>query len=136
MMRLTWNEFDRVVGTIAEACRDRDLSGVYGVPRGGLPLAVAVSHRLDLPLSPLPTDPRILVLDDIHDSGRTLSRLRYRFGPGLGPVWVWATREAHPSTYHAVLTDIGPAWVLFPWECASRAEQDRQTYEASRRCKN
>lgn len=47
---------------------------VYGVPRGGIPLAVALSKELKIPLVERLTE-KTLVVDDLVDSGRT--RLRF-----------------------------------------------------------
>ena len=44
----TWREFDKSVEQIANKCRFKKLSGIYGVPRGGLCLAVALSHKLKI----------------------------------------------------------------------------------------
>ena len=44
----TWREFDQSVEQIANKCRLKDFSGIYGVPRGGLCLAVALSHKLKI----------------------------------------------------------------------------------------
>ena len=44
----TWWEFDKSVEQIANKCRFKDFSGIYGVPRGGLCLAVALSHKLKI----------------------------------------------------------------------------------------
>ena len=44
----TWSEFDKSVEVIANKCRFKEFSGIYGVPRGGLCLAVALSHRLKI----------------------------------------------------------------------------------------
>ena len=41
----TWSEFDKSVEEIADKCKFREFSGIYGVPRGGLCLAVALSHN-------------------------------------------------------------------------------------------
>ena len=43
----TWGEFDKSVDYIANQCKKLKLSGIYGVPRGGLCLAVALSHKLN-----------------------------------------------------------------------------------------
>ena len=40
----TWSEFDNAVEEIASQCTLLEFSGIYGVPRGGLCLAVALSH--------------------------------------------------------------------------------------------
>ena len=46
----TWSEFDKSVEQIANKCRFKEFSGIYGVPRGGLCLAVALSHKLKIKL--------------------------------------------------------------------------------------
>ena len=46
----TWGEFDKSVEQIANKCRFKNFSGIYGVPRGGLCLAVALSHKLKIEL--------------------------------------------------------------------------------------
>ena len=46
----SWNEFDKSVDHIANKCKFLELSGIYGVPRGGLCLAVALSHKLEIKL--------------------------------------------------------------------------------------
>jgi len=46
----TWREFDKSVEHIANKCKLSDFSGIYGVPRGGLCLAVALSHKFKIEL--------------------------------------------------------------------------------------
>ena len=46
----TWSEFDKSVEYITNNCKNLKLSGIYGVPRGGLCLAVALSHKLKIKL--------------------------------------------------------------------------------------
>ena len=48
----TWDEFDKSVEHIANKCKFLEFSGIYGVPRGGLCLAVALSHKLKIELFP------------------------------------------------------------------------------------
>ena len=50
MRSLSWNEFDLCVKNITDLCFKKDFSGVFGFPRGGLCLAVAISHSLRIPL--------------------------------------------------------------------------------------
>ncbi|MEA1050469.1 hypothetical protein U5801_11705 [Lamprobacter modestohalophilus] len=126
---LTWSDFNEAAEQIASRYRHDGLIGVHGIARGGLPLAVAVSHRLDLPLLDH-GGPNVLVIDDIHDSGQTLAQARQRY-PG-SRFCVWVTRQVRPEGYGAVLTDIGQDWLCFPWEDRDRVEQDRQRYEAAR----
>ena len=41
----SWNDFDNSVEHIAKKCRFSEFSGIYGIPRGGLCLAVALSYK-------------------------------------------------------------------------------------------
>ena len=46
----TWQEFDKSVEYIANKCKNLEFTGIYGIPRGGLCLAVALSHKLKVKL--------------------------------------------------------------------------------------
>jgi len=48
-------------------------SGIYGVPRGGIPLAVALSEKLGLPLVSSP-DSNTLIVDDVVATGKIRAR--------------------------------------------------------------
>lgn len=131
-LHLNWRDFDDAVAALTEEYQDKPLTGIYGVPRGGLPLAVALSHRLQLPLRNAIT-PSTLVVDDIWDSGRTLRVLAERHGEAMGPVCVWLTREEDPVGYFAHAMNIGEYWVVFPWEDPQQAARHQLQYEESRR---
>ena len=55
----------------------KQIKNIYAIPRGGLPLAVSLSHRLNLPIIMNETEisPQTLVVDDIFDSGATLKEV-------------------------------------------------------------
>ena len=130
MRVLSWQQFDDAVALLAVRARSRDLTGVYGVPRGGLCLAVALSHAMDLPLLQSP-EPDALVVDDVYETGRTLETLRLQFPQASFAVWVSKT----PSLWwHAAEVVDSPEWLLFPWENADQAMADEQAYRSSRRC--
>ena len=46
----TWSQFDKASELIANKCKFTEFSGIYGVPRGGLCLAVTLSHKLNIDL--------------------------------------------------------------------------------------
>ena len=73
----TWAEFDKDIGKIIRWAGGRNFKSVYGIPRGGLVVEVAISHRLGLPLKLKmeELDRDTLIVDDIADSGRTLENL-------------------------------------------------------------
>lgn len=131
-LRLGWSEFDAAVGTIAAAARSEGPSGVFGVPRGGLPLAVALSHALDIPLAK-GIGARTLIVDDVIESGVTLSDFApySQFDSQL--VWVWVAKGCgrREVKFRSVLVVPKRAWVVFPWERADRAEADAAQYYQS-----
>lgn len=102
MVHLTWTEFDRAVNKIAKQIsevaegRGIDLEGIVGQNRGGLPLAVALSHKLGIPVIEDPIKPcegqednsRIVWVDDIIDSGETLYEIKSYYEFGLYASWV------------------------------------------------
>ena len=75
MYKLSWEEFDNCISSISKKCKNKSFKGVYGFPRGGLCLAVALSHSLELPLLSEPKENSLLI-DDIYESGYTLEKIR------------------------------------------------------------
>ena len=71
----TWNEMDADIDILARRVKKLKIkfSAVWGPARGGLPIAVCMSHALDIPMAKRPTDPSVLIVDDIADTGRTLN---------------------------------------------------------------
>ena len=131
MMRvLDWQQFDDAVALLAMNARRIGFTGVYGVPRGGLCLAVALSHAMNLPLLQAP-EPDALVVDDIYETGQTLEILRLQFPQASFAVWVSNTP---PLWWHAAAVVDSPEWLLFAWEIADQAMADEQAYRSSRRC--
>ena len=49
---ITWNDYENHIDSIVNWVESSNLNlgAVYGLPRGGLPIAVSLSHRLNLPL--------------------------------------------------------------------------------------
>lgn len=81
MRHITWQEFDEFVASYPKPICD----SFYPVPRGGYCLAVALSHRFGIPLVDSPKKLSIIV-DDIADSGKTLSKIRLRYEIGRAHV--------------------------------------------------
>ena len=49
---ITWDEVDRFIDRLIKYISDskKKYTGIYGVPRGGLVLAVILSYRMNIPL--------------------------------------------------------------------------------------
>ena len=128
MRLLSWNEFDSCVRTITKACAKKEFSGVYGFPRGGLCLAVAISHSLKLPLLKKP-EPGSLVVDDVYETGLTLDKVR---GITNVTAFVWLSKMEVEWLNAVEICDVNE-WLVFPWENLDFAEQERKNYHVKRR---
>jgi hypoxanthine phosphoribosyltransferase len=126
MLELSWPEFDEAVAFLARQCASLEIPGVCGVPRGGLPLAVALSHGLRRPLLTEPR-PGCLIVDDVFETGATLTSI---VTPDCHFA-VWVTKNPQDWVLHARHVD-KDTWVVFPWENRVDAERDRDAYHASR----
>ena len=74
-----WEDVEGRVSDLCQKLKHESFESVYGIPRGGLIIAVMVSHKLGIPLI---TDLRgmygkkFLIVDDIADTGRTLEKAK------------------------------------------------------------
>ena len=94
-----------------------NIKNVYGLPRGGLVIAVIISHLLNVVVI---TDKKLitektLVVDDISDTGETLEALL----KGKKHIPITATLWRDPETkfipnYYVNLKESN--WLQFPWE--------------------
>jgi hypoxanthine phosphoribosyltransferase len=119
-VNFSWKEFDFAMDQIAWQLTAGDLLDkfgfIYGIPRGGLVIAVALSHRLSKPLIDsadlrATNTERVLVVDDISDTGNTLHH--------LAPI-LSATIHYNPKALFRptawVLTKEPDEWIVYPWE--------------------
>jgi hypoxanthine phosphoribosyltransferase len=122
----SWDMLDscicRIVGQIKLSGKQYDY--VYGIPRGGLVVAVMLSHKLNIPLFLAEgweniTDEEILVVDDVADSGKTLSM--YKSYDIAVVDWKHNISIVRP-TYYANM--IGDVWVVYPWETMKTSKRD------------
>ena len=127
MNKLDWNEFDECVYSITNQCRNKSFDGVYGFPRGGLCLAVALSHSLGILLLDEPKN-NSLIVDDIYDTGYTLERTKHLKGT---EVHVWISKK-EPTWWNAYKYTIEKEWFIFPWENINSAHEDKDIYYKSR----
>ena len=119
----TWREFDKSVDLIANKCKFLEFSGIYGVPRGGLCLAVALSHKLELNLISKPKK-NSLIVDDIYETGITLNS----FKDIEGATYFVLFSKIKPTWWNTVHTSEKSEWIVFPWENTLNIENDRNDY--------
>ena len=124
MRLLNWDNFDNCIHAITLSCKKNQFTGVYGMPRGGLCMAVALSHSLRTPLLN-ELKPGCLVVDDVYETGATLNKVSEI--PGV-TTFVWISKLT-PVWWNAVETTISNEWLVFPWESREYAEEDMMAYQ-------
>lgn len=109
-----WSDFQidkhKIAAKIKESARK--FKNIYGIPRGGLVLAVNLSHLCELPLI---TDKKditedTVIVDEIADTGKTLCRYPKNFT---------VTIYKHPQSCfepNIWIREKGNLWITFPWE--------------------
>ena len=119
----TWEDVEVGVQKIISKLPEVDY--VVGIPRGGLILAVMISHRLGIKhmtidhLEKLEEDgfdlikKRILIVDDISDSGQTLKRYK-KDGYTTATLDVRNSTITVPDHYVNWLDNTN--WIVYPWE--------------------
>ena len=135
----TWVDFDSDLDVIKKNIR-KEYDTVVGISKGGLPLAVKVANILKLPLkvvearsytnrgrgnlvveqfNPIPWGPRVLLVDDICDSGNTLFSITETLKVWKKKVETLTLIKRENSKFkptyrlHELPKGI---WVEFPWE--------------------
>ena len=119
----SWNEFDKSVDQIANECKFLKFSGIYGVPRGGLCLAVALSHKLKINLISEPMK-NSLIVDDIYETGITLNA----FKDIEGATFFVLFSKIKPTWWNTVNLSKKREWIVFPWENTKNFNSDRDEY--------
>ena len=123
MINFTWSEFDNAVEDIASKCMFLEFSGIYGVPRGGLCLAVALSHKLKIELISEPIK-NSLIVDDVYETGITLSTFKNIEGAKF---FVLFSKDT-PTWWNSVYISEKSDWIVFPWESNLNSQIDRNEY--------
>lgn len=110
-MNVTWKDVDDYVDEVVIHYASKELTGVYGVPRGGVILAVMLSHALNIPFLSAPCE-GCLVVDEISDTGSTLLHYREKKYQ-ITTMFCNPETKVIPDFYKKLKHD---EWVVFPWE--------------------
>jgi len=123
MKYFSWQEFDKSVIFISDKCKNLTFSGVYGIPRGGLCLAVALSHKLNIKLISEPAE-NSLIVDDVYETGLTLNNYRNIEGAKF---FVLCSKK-EPLWWDTVRLSREKEWIVFPWEDKEKCIIDKEEY--------
>jgi len=115
---VNWEEFDEMVIELVKKIKKGGINYncVYGIPKGGLTLAVCLSHRLGIPLliNKSKIDKNTLVVDDISDNGTQLFEW-YKKGNDIATLHSTSWTKSPPKYY--VKNKLNKnTWIIYPWE--------------------
>lgn len=114
-----WEEVNRYIDTVAAYYKNAELSGVYGLPRGGLVFATMISHKLNIPMLLAPHT-NCLIVDDVADSGESLIHYCYNSSGKaahnyhISTMFAKSQSSVIPELVFTTVTD--DTWLVFPWE--------------------
>jgi hypoxanthine phosphoribosyltransferase len=152
-VRLTWQDVHRCVAAIV-AQLDRDYDCMLAITRGGLVPACLISEQIGLrnilaaavmfytgvdqpleapvflqfPSDPLLAGKKILVVDDVWDSGRTILAVKARIEavegrPSLAVLHFKPARSQFPGVRPDFFGEERNEWLVYPWDPASRYQR-------------
>lgn len=108
---------------------------IFGIPRGGLPCSVMLSHLLEIPIIlhldyNIIANKSVLVVDDIIDSGETITKFRDVFDTAAVMVKVSIPEERRPTywTWDG-LVEVDE-WIKFPYETSTNDSISKVTMDS------
>ena len=110
---LSWNEVGKMIDKLAIKIKKSGIKfdGIFGIPRGGLPLAVILSYKMDIPVLLYPTK-NTLVVDEISDNGYTLQRMKNK---KIATIFSTDWTITKPDWF-VEMKKSKDDWLVFPWE--------------------
>jgi len=112
---VTWEEVDNACETLATNISNTGIKfrGIFPIVRGGYIPGVILSHMLDLKIVEEPRVRPLLIVDDICDTGNTLSSFK-----NIADVYI-ATIHYHKDTITIPdfwVEEKKDKWIIYPWE--------------------
>lgn len=121
---VTYKEYGDLLNILITKIKNSKLAKqikcVYGIPRGGLGIALHLSHSLKVPLeNNIPTTTFALIVDDVSDKGKTLKQVVSKYsriskGPHYTATLFYKKHSSFRPDFFAKET--GRNWIVFPWE--------------------
>ena len=143
---MTWEDLDRLVAQLAERLAPERFDVMLAITRGGLVPAGMLAYRLRIrnilvaavefyddqgqpgphptflqfPADPLLRSQRVLVVDDVWDSGTTIQavteRVRQAGGIPMTAVVHWKPERSMVTGAPDVYAEVTTAWVVYPFK--------------------
>lgn len=121
---LAWNYYFRLINKLYQKInwKEEEFDYIVAINRGGNIIGTILSHKTRLPLVVLDKEEvldvrgKILILDDISDTGRTLLKVISNLQSGTS--YKTATLHIQPHTHHKpnYYVSTTRVWVTYPYE--------------------
>jgi len=126
----TWKQFDRDIVKLAKIVKKYKPKNIYGVPRGGLVIAVCLSYRLDIPLVNMKgIRKETVIVDDIFDTGKTISDVISRIGAfysfEIPIITLFKNISSGINIGNHEYIHETRNWIIFPWETRKSSKIDK-----------
>jgi len=117
-----WIIIEYLVSILVEKIKqsDEEYDMIVGVNRGGLIPAVMLSHKLGLPLltmqpdDVLPEGLRHLIVDEIYDTGNTITKIKAN-NPTADFAVLYHNIDLPSLKFYGLKIALDK-WLIFPWE--------------------
>jgi len=122
--RINATSYHIAIHDLIEKLPKNKYKAVYGVPRGGLMVALYISHQLDIPIisnflfdgviekESKYTIDEVLVVDDIIDTGKTVGKIK-GYGFDVASIFYRFSCPVKPDYF---VFEMETEWVVFPYE--------------------
>lgn len=122
MKEITWDYIDTACEHLANKirCDGKEFEAIVGIPRGGLIIAVKMSHLLDIPLKLVQKSGSTLLCDDICDSGLTLKVNKIYTNTTTLSIHKDINSKFIPDYYYEETNE----WLQYPWETVATSKID------------
>jgi len=119
---IDWIVIEYLVSILVEKIKQSDIKYdmLVGINRGGLIPAVMLSHKLELPMitmtpdDVLPKGLRHLIVDEIYDTGNTITKIKAN-NPTADFAVLYHNTELPPLKFYGLKAPLDK-WLIFPWE--------------------
>jgi hypoxanthine phosphoribosyltransferase len=122
VLNISWHDIEIIMKKSLPEIKKLNCQAVYGIPRGGLLPALLISHRAQIPLLLTLDDvilykkqnKKVLLVDEISDSGKTLSLYKAMTDFPSYTLYTRKGTSCMPELYgREIKTE---DWLIFPWE--------------------
>lgn len=119
---IDYTQYQHLLNELVCKLRGVKADGLYGIPRGGLPIAVHLSHFFGVPMIDsdislllMSSSQTVLLIDDIVDTGRTIEMVK-RSSILHANVIVAALFKRPQIDFVDYYVEETTDWIVFPWE--------------------